>query len=200
MTRPPLDIRTSAAFLDESQSDRQRDPNSYLLAAAVCSPEVLAPARDAISALKLRGQVKLHWRSESDKRRRLIAEAVAGLPLDHLVVVRDGRPGERTERRRRHCLEQMLYELDQLKVATATFESRGPKDDRRDRQMLDALRTQHYVSAHLQITHMAGPREPMLWIADAVCGAVVQHRVGDSSCLDTVRRDQYVRIIEILPR
>jgi hypothetical protein len=200
MTSPAPAIRTKKAFLDESLSDRRRDPNVYLLAAAVCDRAALPPARDAITALKLRGQLKLHWRSESDKRRRLIAEAIAGLPLDHLVVVRDGRPGERTERRRRHCLERMLYELDELKVATATFESRGPKDDERDRHMLDALRGQQSISAHLRITHVAGPLEPMLWVADAICGAVVRHRAGDQTYLDTVKDDQHVRIIEITPR
>lgn len=200
MTSPPPEIRTRAAFLDESLSDQRRDPHVYLLAAAVCDQAALLPARDAISALKLRGQLKLHWHSESDKLRQLITETIAGLPLDHLVVVRDGRPGERTERRRRHCLERMLYELDQLKVATATFESRGPKDDQRDRRMLDALRSKQHVSAHLRITHVAGPHEPMLWVADAICGAIVRHRTGDQTYLDTVRDDRLVRIIEILPR
>ena len=108
MTSPAPEIRRRAAFLDESLSDRRRDPHVYLLAAAVCDQAVLPLARDAITALKLRGQLKLHWRSESDKRRQLIAEAITGLPMDHLVVVRDGRPGERAERRRRHCLERML--------------------------------------------------------------------------------------------
>jgi hypothetical protein len=55
---------------------------------------------------------------------------IAAAPLLHLVVVRDGQPGEKPERRRRHCLERLLHELDQLSVGTVTFESRGSKDDK----------------------------------------------------------------------
>lgn len=200
MTDRTPEIRTKAAFLDESQSDHRRDPHVYMLAAAVCDHSALTSARDAITTLKLKGQVKLHWRSESDKRRHLIAETIAGLGLAHLVVVRDGQPGERAERRRRHCLERMLYELDQLKVGTATFESRGPKDDHRDRHMLDVLRSKNYVSPDLRIEHVIGPDEALLWVADAICGAVVRHRTGDQSYLDAVRAGQHVRIIEIPPK
>ncbi|HUZ26764.1 MAG TPA: hypothetical protein VMV07_23675 [Streptosporangiaceae bacterium] len=200
MTEQAPEIRTRAAFLDESQSDHQRDPDVYMLAAAVCGHSALTPAREAITALRLKGQVKLHWHDESDKRRQLITETIAGLGLDHLVVVRDGQPGEKPERRRRHCLERMLWELDQLDVGIATFESRGPADDRRDRLMLDALRSRNYVSADLRIAHVIGPGEALLWVADAICGAVVRHRTGDQTYLDTVQTGQHVQIIEIPPR
>lgn len=121
------------------------------------------------------------------------------MPLRHLVVVRDGRPGERPERRRRHCLERLLYELDQLDVGTVTFESRGPRDDKRDRDMLDALRAQHAVSAGLRIEHAVGPHEAMLWVADAVCGAVVRFRTGDRGYLETIQASVEVRVIAIRP-
>lgn len=94
----------------------------------------------------------------------------------------------------------MLWELDQLKVATATFESRGPKDDERDRHMLDVLRSKKHISPHLRIEHDVGPHEAMLWVADAICGAVVRHRTGDASYLDIIRGDRHVQIIEIAPR
>jgi hypothetical protein len=131
-----------------------------------------------MEALRLRGQLKVHWRDESVTRRRLVAVAVAELPLQHLVVIRDGRPGERTERRRRHCLERMLFELDRLEVTTATFESRGPADDRRDRNMLDALRARNVVSSELRMTHTPGPKDALLWVPDIVCGAVTNERAG----------------------
>jgi len=178
--------RTSAAFLDESQPNRALDPHTYVLAATVCDAAAIVTSREAIAALKLRGQLKLHWHDESAKRRMEITECIAGMSLRHFAVVRDGRPGETSERRRRHCLERMLYELDGFEIATVCFESRGPKDDRRDRDMLDALRARKVISPDLRIDHIPGPREELLWVADAICGAVVRHRSGDSIYLQTI--------------
>lgn len=188
--------RTTVAFADESQSGRALDPCTYMLAAAVCDGPALRTAREAVVALLLKGQHKVHWRDEGGKRRQEIAEAVAALPMQHLVVVRDGRAGERPERRRRHCLERLLHELDQLGVATVTFESRGPKDDKRDRDMLDALRAARAV-ADLRIQHVAGPREALLWAADAVCGAVAQSRTGDRAYLETIEASARLQVIPI---
>jgi hypothetical protein len=73
----------------------------------------------------------------------------------------------------------MLFELDRLGVGAATFESRGPVDDRRDRNMLDALRARHVVSKELRITHTPGPKDALLWVPDVVCGAVTNERTGN---------------------
>jgi hypothetical protein len=189
--------RTTLAFADESQSNRALDPCTYMLAAAVCDDPALGAAREAVAALLLKGQHKLHWRDEGDKRRQEIAEAVAALPMQHLVVVRDGRTGERPERRRRHCLERLLHELGQAGVAAVTFESRGPKDDKCDRDMLDALRAGKAVAADLRIEHAAGPSEALLWAADAVCGAVVQSRTGDLTYLETIKAGAKLQVITI---
>lgn len=189
--------RQLVAFLDESQSHRDLDPDTYVLAASVCAPVMLQPARHALSNLRLKGQRKLHWRDESEPRRQLITDMIAEMPLEHVIVVRDGRAGERPERRRRHCMERMLYELDQLAVATATFESRGRPDDRRDRAMLDALRARKMITSELRIAHQRGHEEALLWVADAVCGAVTQQRVGNSSYLKTIADQVRVQVIGI---
>jgi hypothetical protein len=180
--------RRLLAFADESQSHQQRDPNCYVLAAGLCDPADVDQARSAMLGLQLPGQRKVHWRDESRKRHQQIIEVVAGLPLQHLVVVRDGRAGEKPERRRRHCLERLLYELDTLHVATVTCESRGRRDDHRDRTMLDTLRARQALSSELRLDHLPGPKDPLLWIPDAVCGAITHDRVGNSS---------YVRMLEV---
>ncbi|OHV33855.1 MULTISPECIES: DUF3800 domain-containing protein [Pseudofrankia] len=174
------------AYLDESGSDQARDPHTYLLAAAICEPAKLDQLRSTMRDLLLPGQVKVHWRAEQEKRRRQIMETVASIALEHIVVIRDGREGERSERRRRHCLERMLFELDQLGVEQVVVESRGRKDDQRDRGMLDILRTQKVVRGQLRMDHRPGPEEALLWIADAICGAVTRDRTGDPQFLETV--------------
>jgi hypothetical protein len=189
--------RTTVAFADESQSNSVLDPCTYMLAAALCDGPALTAAREEIAALLLKGQHKVHWRDEGDKRRQEIAATIAAVPLRHLVVVRDGQTGERLERRRRHCLERLLHELDQVGVATVIFESRGPKDDKRDRDLLDALRAKKTVAAGLRMEHVAGPREALLWAADAVCGAIVQSRTGDHAYLEMIQARAEIEIIAI---
>ena len=170
---------TLRAWVDESGSDWAQDPGTYVLAAAVGRTEAEPPIRDQISRLRLPGQVKLHWRDEDAKRRAAITPAVAGYDLEHLVVVRAGAIDDRPERRRRKCLERLLYELETTAVADVVLESRGPADDRRDIQMLNALRGQRYLSTGIRLTHVVGRLEPMLWIPDAVCGAITSARTGD---------------------
>ena len=173
--------RQLIAFLDESQSHHDLDPDTYVLAASVCAPAMLEPARDVVSGLRLKGQRKLHWRDESDPRRRLIIRTIAEIPLEHVIVVRDGQAGERPERRRRQCMERMLYELDHLAVATATFESRGRPDDRRDRAMLDAMRARKMVNSELRITHQRGDQEALLWVADALCAELSRNNASGTA-------------------
>lgn len=167
------------AWVDESQSNRAADPDVYLLAAAVCAPAQVEEARNVMRGLLLPGQRKLHWRDEDPRRRLHIVRTLAGAPLEHLVVVRIGLVGERPERRRRYCLERLLYELDQLGVHTVTVESRGRKDDDRDRAMLDYLRRRRMLISPLHLDHQSGPSDALLWAPDAVCGAVTRARVGD---------------------
>jgi len=45
--------------------------------------------------------------------------------------------------------------------------------------MLNALRGQRYLSTGIRLTHVVGRLEPMLWIPDAVCGAITSARTGD---------------------
>ncbi|WP_148043306.1 DUF3800 domain-containing protein [Flexivirga caeni] len=174
------------AWLDESGSNSALDPNTYMLAAAICRAENVETARAAMSEASLKGQRKIHWRDDNDKRHRAVIEVVAGLQVEHLVVVRS-RPtnsADSPERRRRKCLERILFELTSMDVGHAIMESRGPADDRRDRAMLDHLRRTRALPATIRLDHAPGPSDPMLWIADAVCGAVSESRWDNAFCYE----------------
>lgn len=184
-------------FVDESMSDRAQDSRAYILGATICQTADLSTVRQEIAGLRLRGQRKVHWREESDKRRRQIVELIARLPLEHVAVVRHGRPGDRPERRRRHAMERLLYELDQADVRDITFESRDSRNDSRDIEMLNAIRSRGVVSLDLQISHVGGRDDAMLWVADALCGVTVKQRTGDITYRETIQARSTVRIIEI---
>ncbi len=169
------------AYVDETESDRRLDPNTYMLAAAVGNTDNLGQTRGMMRKLLRPGQRKLHWRHESDRRRHTIIEEVAKAPVEHLVVVCDGRQGEQSERRRKQCLQRLCYEQDQL-----ALESRGPTDDMRNRNMIDVLRATKTVSSILQMDHLRSPAEPLLWLPDAVCGAMTRARTGEPAFMKTI--------------
>lgn len=183
------------AWVDESGSDHTRDPGTYVLAAAISRPPTEATIRDQLQRLRLPAQIKLHWRDEDPTRRSAITHTVAACDIDHVVIVRVGADQERPERRRRKCLERLLHELEARSILDVVLESRGRADDRRDIQMLNALRGQHYLSTSIRLTHVVGRYEPMLWIPDAVCGAVTSARIGDPSHQSIL--NQQLTLIEI---
>lgn len=172
------------AFVDESESNRRLDPDVYILAASIMPAESRDSVREIAQGLRLPGQRKVHWRDESEKRRRLLAEAVASLAVMHLVVVRVGRVGEPSERKRRKCMERLLFELSAMGVHQVIMEGREAKQNCLDLNLLKALRSRKELSAELRIDHISGPGEPLLWLPDILAGSVVAARCGDSRYLD----------------
>ncbi|TJZ94889.1 hypothetical protein FA951_13460 [Dermacoccus nishinomiyaensis] len=183
------------AWIDESGSDHRLDPGTYILAAAITKIEREDDVRRAMEELRLPGQKKLHWRDESHRRQRHISATVAGLKQAHLVVVRTSDPSDTMKRRRNKCLEHLLVELETRGATQATFESRGPADDRRDLELVQALRGVHRLGSGLRIHHQPGPSEPLLWIPDAICGAVTSARTSSTEYLDAL--GEQVSIIHI---
>lgn len=192
----PTEARTGLhAWVDESGSDQRRDPGTYILAAAITSEASEDHMRQAMVRLRLPGQRKLHWHDEKDRRRRQISTAIASLEQTHLVVVRASDPSDTQKRRRNKCLERLLVELEMRGVTHATFESRGPADDRRDLDLVQALRGTRRLSPSLRIDHLQGPKEPLLWVPDAVCGAVTTARITSDEYLEIL--GEQVAIVQI---
>ncbi|MHA6751662.1 hypothetical protein ACX31A_12405 [Dermacoccus nishinomiyaensis] len=183
------------AWVDESGSIHSLDPGTYVLAAAIGPVASEQDIRATMQQLRLPGQKKLHWRDERPLRHRKISSVIAGLEQTHLVVVRTSDPRDTPKRQRNKCLERLVIELEALRVAQVTFESRGPADDRRDLELVQALRGVHRLGSGLRIHHQPGPSEPLLWIPDAVCGAVTSARTSTGEYLDAL--GERVTIIQI---
>ncbi|MFI2220324.1 hypothetical protein ACH47B_26895 [Rhodococcus sp. NPDC019627] len=86
------------AWGDESGSQPDRDPNTYLLAAALCDEEDVPTVRKAMEALRLGHETKVHWHGSSSDRRHELVAAVSELkprrpasnPAAHFQSHRDG--------------------------------------------------------------------------------------------------------------
>ncbi|ATL70933.1 hypothetical protein [Nocardia terpenica] len=169
------------AWGDESGSQTDRDPHTYLVAAALVDDDDVSVVRKSMDGLRLDGEKKVHWHGSSDERRRLLVETVSQLPAVSIVVVHHAE-NTKDRRHRRKCLEYLLPQLAEMPCSHITFESRGQLDQS-DQDIFDKFRARKVVGPGLRINHSIGRAEPVLWLPDIVCGAVVQHRVGNPSYL-----------------
>ncbi|OXR40270.1 hypothetical protein B7C42_07695 [Nocardia cerradoensis] len=170
------------AWGDESGSQPERDPHTYLLAAALIDDADVEVVRKTMDGLLLPGEKKVHWHNSSDERRELLIRTVAGLPTMSVVVVHHEQDAS-DRRHRRKCLEYLLPQLAEMPCSHITFESRKQLDSS-DQDILGKFRARKVIGPGLRIHHSIGMSEPVLWVADVVCGAVVQHRVGNPRYLD----------------
>jgi len=184
------------AWGDESGSSATRDPGTYVLGAIVIDDSDLDSAREAARQLRGSSETKAHWYGRKSNKRDQISATLASLPIKAIVVVRMSQGTERLERRRRKCLEYLLSMLTVDGCQSLTLESRGKKDDERDRALLPMLQAQRRIVATLKLSHASGPGEPMLWLADAVCGAAVAERLGQPRWWQMIKGIATIHIID----
>lgn len=184
-TRPagPVSLR---AFADESIRTTPTG-SFFVFAATVVREDRCEAVRHALGSLLLRGQASLHWHDEDDPRRRKIAAAVAEVGANSLVVV--GAPVVLTkqERARRQVLGRLLWELDRRQVEHALLESRHLARDAHDLRAIGGFRNAGLLSRRLRVDHGKAKQEPLLWLPDAVAGAVGDDRCGAPDCRDLLQ-------------
>jgi hypothetical protein len=172
---------TLSAWVDESVIvGRDGRPGVYTLAAVVADSANCDDIRDRLRALTLSRGGRLHWVDESSKRRDVIAAAIAGIDLAAIVTI--GSPMDKTkqERARRCCLERLLYELGLLGVSDVWLESRSATPDRRDLKLVDSARDKGLIPTNLKVDFARPRMESMLWLPDAVAGAVTAANLGEA--------------------
>jgi hypothetical protein len=160
------------AFIDESARHRAREDTCvYTLAAVIVDDAAVDAVRDAMNNLRYRGNATVHWRKERAERRKLIAAAVAELPVEAVVTVCMHASDMKAERARRLCMKRLLAHLSELGADDVTFESRHAQQDQADRDMLTGLRRERTVRADMRVSWML-PSEPILWAADVFASAL----------------------------
>jgi hypothetical protein len=164
------------AFIDESLRARS---GLYVLVAVIAADSDADAHRQAMSALLHRGQLRLHWRDESAKRRSQLVSALCRLRLTGAVVIAAGVASRRQERARRKCVERLLAELVTRGIATMTFEQRHDELDARDRALVAALKRRQSLPAAARASWQSAVNEPLLWLPDIAAGAAALAETGD---------------------
>ena len=91
-------------------------------------------------------------------------------------------------------MERLYFELHMRDVDTVWVESRHEGLNRRDREMVDALRSKGAIGASMRVEFALPKQEPMLWIPDAVAGAVGAFRKDGDHRARTVLGDSIEEI------
>lgn len=167
------------AFVDESYVSRT---GQYLLAAVVIDDGQGDDARDAALEIRRHRRNALHWHDERRSTRLAIISAVAARTAAQVVVVTTPVPENRQERGRAVCIAPLLAHLQASSppVARVILESRTGVLDRRDAQRIEGLRASHRLTDLVRY-EFATKSEPLLWLADAVAGAVGSALAGDDT-------------------
>lgn len=94
-------------------------------------------------------------------------------------------------------MEVLLPELERTSVDTVMFEARQIRNNRHDLDMVDACRRKKLISQGLHVSFGAGQDEPLLWLADVTCGAVLGSQRGESSYLQQFGSSARVLTIDV---
>lgn len=149
------------AFVDESVRNEL-----YIMCAALVPTVALDAARRTLRSLRARGQRRIHFVTESDRRRRALLRAISELDCSSIVYVARHRDQVAA---RAALLATMLPELQSSGVSRLVLESRQGQDER-DRSVIYRAVGSQRESA-FRYTHNPASAEPLLWIADAVAWA-----------------------------
>ncbi|UZF48414.1 hypothetical protein [Rhodococcus rhodochrous] len=158
MIAPVLGSVAVQAFIDENTV------RGIMVVAAVADPSALDEARRTLTALRLKGQERIHFKSERDTRRRAICSALVTLDI-HVRVYHAAELAPKIGRPR--CLEALVGDLAELPLSRLVLE----QDDstvKSDRRILFEATGKHGLRDRLTYHHLRAKQEPMLWIPDAV--------------------------------
>ncbi|MGO2112726.1 MAG: hypothetical protein ACTH31_14060 [Pseudoclavibacter sp.] len=183
----PADLH---AWVDESMHNATptMPEGIYILAATIADPATCDPIRDELRKLRPRGAAKLHWYDLAPRDRRVAAKTLAIAGASHTVVTGAPLDARKQERARRLCMVRLLHELDTLGVSTVRVEARTASLDRRDVQLINALRSQRAIPRSLTVEFVRAENDPMLWFPDTVAGAVgARIRGEDPTPYDSLR-------------
>ncbi len=154
------------AFIDESQrKDR------YLLTAALVPTSEVAAVSRVVRALTPRGSQRTHLSAERPAARRAILDAYARLPVIVLCAVTEYHGGD-DQLSRNICIRILLRSFVGWRVGVATFDTRQPARDVRDRHVIADAINRGGAPQELHYVHRGSRDEVLLSVPDAIGWAI----------------------------
>ncbi|HWF57113.1 MAG TPA: hypothetical protein VG520_02035 [Candidatus Dormibacteraeota bacterium] len=173
------------AFVDESIL--LAGHGCYVLGCVVLPADDKAQVRRAARKAIPAGRT-FHWTKERPEVRHAMLQVIADhathlLAYSHRPVVRREHEGARAE-----LLNALLDDLSAANVRELVLESRQDHNDARDRQVIGS-RSQR-GDASLDYRHEGPRQEPLLWLADALAGAVMSQIRKDNRFIAALPADR----------
>ena len=157
------------AFADESS--RTGDGVIYLIALVMVPSHRTVELRGLLRGMLPAGQRRFHWRSDNRRLRGAMLDAIHVAGLQSAVFVK--KPTVRTNQRRCRalCLEAALWHVKSIEIAELVIESRGAQDQDDRRTVVTAQKAGN-SDPTLRYSFARPLEEPLLWLPDAIAGAV----------------------------
>ena len=193
-----IDSQRRTAFGDESIVQVSSPvARVYILASTSIENSEIPAARAAIARLS-KSRTKLHWHTESALSRSRICLEMAGLPFSGLAIAHIAHLSVTPERQRRLCLIELFESLPQSDTDRLYLESRGKKLDDRDRRLITDVWSARRYRLPVSLGHKPGFAEPLLWLADFVCGSLGHAYRGDDADWKHFENKVRLRVINSL--
>ncbi len=170
------------AYVDESVREGPKG-SYYLMTAGVVLRADVDTAATMLKKLLLPRQDRFHWRNERDPERRLaMLDVITELGLGAFVSWDYPVGNKRQEPARGRCLTSLVTDLGREGVEEVVIEARETRQlDRQDALTISAAREAGLVPESLTYRFGRPKEEPLLWVADAIAGAVGEQLVGRTS-------------------
>jgi hypothetical protein len=153
-------------FVDESV---RRDGRYRLTGVAVPVAELAVVSR-ALRARTPSGATRMHFSSESDKRRRATLRSLSNLSIEAVTIVAPYPVRSSEETARNACIAELVA-LATRRVASLTFDTRGPDRDKSDRLVIRKILAAAGDSG-LLYGHRGSRDEVLLSLPDCIGWAV----------------------------
>lgn len=164
------------AVIDETAPEDKRGIYYVVTAALLLdADQVRSSLRDVLPSGRRR---PFHWANEGPQARDRMMSVIIDTGVVAHVCVHHPTGRRRQEEARRSAIGELLPMIVADGAEELIIESRSAREDQRDRQsVIEALRGVESTISY----RWDRKTEPLLWVADAVCGVVKQYLLGDDA-------------------
>jgi hypothetical protein len=171
-------------FVDEAIY--QPGEGVYVLAAVLLEDSAKAAARRAARRVPVIRGRRCHWHKEEDREQFAMLKALERHSAGALAYVATPARGRDQEAIRQGLLFQLAGDAARRDAVDLTIESRQHRNDQRDSSTL--IKARRELSIELAYAHATPSEEPLLWMADAIAGAVLAQARKDGRYVAALAR------------